>query len=93
MAIYGCDEEFELQNDNDDRLYCSNNEWIGKRPVCLPSKNFDRKLDYDFAFALKIARISIILVKCVIPNRKRFALSADVEIFHGNVIFKQLLFC
>lgn len=43
VAIYACDEDFELLNANVDRLYCSNREWIGDHPACVPSQSVDCK--------------------------------------------------
>lgn len=36
MAFYECDEDFELGNLEQDRLYCSREKWVGDTPKCMP---------------------------------------------------------
>jgi hypothetical protein len=36
VAFYECDEDFELENLERDRLYCSKESWIGNVPKCMP---------------------------------------------------------
>lgn len=35
MAVYTCDEDYELENEDNDRLYCSKRKWIGTHPNCM----------------------------------------------------------
>lgn len=35
MAVYTCDEDYELENEDNDRLYCSKRKWIGIYPNCM----------------------------------------------------------
>lgn len=35
MAFYECNEDFELENLEQDRLYCSHEQWIGNVPKCM----------------------------------------------------------
>lgn len=35
MAVYTCDEDYELENEDNDRLYCSKRKWIGIHPNCM----------------------------------------------------------
>jgi hypothetical protein len=41
VAFYECDDNFELEDSNYDRLYCSNETWVGEYPVCLSTRNGD----------------------------------------------------
>lgn len=34
VAMYECHENHELENPDVDRLYCSNQNWIGEKPRC-----------------------------------------------------------
>lgn len=34
VAFYECNEDFELENLEQDRLYCSHEQWIGNVPKC-----------------------------------------------------------
>lgn len=36
MAFYECDEDYELENLEHDRLYCSKEKWVGDAPQCMP---------------------------------------------------------
>lgn len=35
VAFYECDDEFELENSLQDRLYCSREQWVGDEPKCM----------------------------------------------------------
>ncbi|XP_031619503.1 fibrillin-2 isoform X4 [Contarinia nasturtii] len=35
VAIYGCDEDYYLENPQSNRLYCSQGIWVGNYPVCV----------------------------------------------------------
>lgn len=35
VAVYTCNEDYELENEDNDRLYCSKREWIGTHPNCM----------------------------------------------------------
>ena len=35
MAFYECDEDYELENLEQDRLYCSRERWVGETPKCM----------------------------------------------------------
>lgn len=35
MAFYECDEDYELENLEQDRLYCSRERWVGDTPKCM----------------------------------------------------------
>lgn len=34
VALYECSENYELENPDIDRMYCSKHNWIGERPHC-----------------------------------------------------------
>lgn len=34
VAFYECDEDYELENLEQDRLYCSRERWVGTTPKC-----------------------------------------------------------
>ncbi|XP_058122985.1 uncharacterized protein LOC131293979 [Anopheles ziemanni] len=38
VAYYECDDYYELQPPELDRLYCSSKRWIGKRPECVSTR-------------------------------------------------------
>lgn len=35
MALYECADGFGLEDLEQDRLYCSDNQWVGNHPVCV----------------------------------------------------------
>ena len=35
VAFYECDEDYELENVEQDRLYCSSERWVGSTPRCV----------------------------------------------------------
>jgi hypothetical protein len=39
VAVYKCQEGFSLQDPSVDRLYCSEDKWVGEEPVCTASSN------------------------------------------------------
>uniref|UniRef100_A0A182LZQ9 Sushi domain-containing protein n=1 Tax=Anopheles culicifacies TaxID=139723 RepID=A0A182LZQ9_9DIPT len=39
VAYYECDDYYELQIPEHDRLYCSRKKWIGKRPDCISTRS------------------------------------------------------
>ena len=36
VAFYECTEDYELENLEQDRLYCSKEKWVGDTPKCMP---------------------------------------------------------
>lgn len=36
VAFYECYEDYELENLENDRLYCSKEKWVGNEPRCMP---------------------------------------------------------
>lgn len=47
VAFYECEDDFDLEELDNDHLYCSKNRWIGVRPRCLPIGDGDKQEDYD----------------------------------------------
>lgn len=41
VAFFECDEDFELESVEHDRLYCSKEKWVGDTPKCQPVKEED----------------------------------------------------
>uniref|UniRef100_A0A182NIS0 Sushi domain-containing protein n=1 Tax=Anopheles dirus TaxID=7168 RepID=A0A182NIS0_9DIPT len=39
VAHYECDDYYELQPPEHDRLYCSGRKWVGKRPECISTRS------------------------------------------------------
>lgn len=35
VAFYECDEDYELENLEQDRLFCSQESWVGDMPRCM----------------------------------------------------------
>ena len=35
VAFYECDEDYELENLEHDRLFCSKESWVGDTPKCM----------------------------------------------------------
>jgi hypothetical protein len=35
VAFYECDDDYELENLEQDRLYCSRERWVGDAPKCM----------------------------------------------------------
>lgn len=35
MAYYQCNDDYDLESLDNDRLYCSKETWIGDRPNCV----------------------------------------------------------
>lgn len=46
VAFYECEEDFELENSEQDRLYCSKEKWVGNTPKCQPVKE-EEGIDED----------------------------------------------
>lgn len=41
VAFYECNEDFELENLEQDRLYCSREAWVGDAPKCMAINDED----------------------------------------------------
>lgn len=41
VAFYECNEDFELENLEQDRLYCSREAWVGDAPKCMAINDDD----------------------------------------------------
>jgi hypothetical protein len=39
VAVYKCQEGFQLQDPSVDRLYCTEDEWVGEEPACISASN------------------------------------------------------
>lgn len=48
VAFYECDEEYELDSPDTDRLYCSKETWIGNRPNCISITNDDNDENEEY---------------------------------------------
>ena len=35
VAFYECDDDYELDNTRPDRVYCSDEQWVGDEPKCM----------------------------------------------------------
>lgn len=49
VAFYECEDGFQLESDDTDRLYCSMDAWIGERPRCVGDGATDDYNDEDDA--------------------------------------------
>lgn len=38
VAFYECDDYYELQPAETDRLFCSGKKWVGTRPTCVSTR-------------------------------------------------------
>lgn len=48
VAFYQCSEDYELDSTENDRLYCSKQQWIGNRPNCIYlNEDYDGNDDDD----------------------------------------------
>lgn len=47
MAFYECEDDFDLESLEHDRLYCSKDAWIGVRPRCIRIGGPNGQDDYD----------------------------------------------
>lgn len=45
VAFYECDEDYELENLEQDRLYCSREKWVGSTPQCMAVNDEDENGD------------------------------------------------
>jgi hypothetical protein len=48
VAVYKCQEGFSLQDPSVDRLYCSEDKWVGEEPVCTATSNDNLLLSPTF---------------------------------------------
>jgi hypothetical protein len=65
VAVYKCQEGFSLQDPSADRLYCSEDEWVGEQPVCTATSNDSLPLFYDI---LVLFSSSYLFFKCYFSN-------------------------
>ena len=49
VAFYECDEGFEFENLEINRLFCSKENWVGENPICI-SINGDEDEDEEGNF-------------------------------------------
>lgn len=49
VAFYECDEDYELENLEQDRLYCSREAWVGNAPKCMAVNDEDEDEDEEGA--------------------------------------------
>ena len=47
VAFYECDDDFQIENPESDRLYCSKKQWIGEHPVCFSTGSDDEDEDEE----------------------------------------------
>ena len=47
VAFYECNEDFELENLEQDRLYCSREAWVGNTPKCIAVNDEDNDEDEE----------------------------------------------
>jgi hypothetical protein len=47
VAVYKCREGFSLQDPSVDRLYCSDDKWVGEEPVCTATSNDSLHFFFD----------------------------------------------
>lgn len=47
VAFYECDDYYELQPPDTDRLFCSGKQWIGKKPSCVSTRGEDEEDEED----------------------------------------------
>ncbi|XP_062710515.1 uncharacterized protein LOC109404745 isoform X2 [Aedes albopictus] len=47
VAFYECDDYYELQPPDTDRLFCSGKQWIGKTPSCVSTRGEDEEDEED----------------------------------------------
>lgn len=47
VAFYECNEDYELENLEQDRLYCSRESWVGDTPKCMAINDEDEDGDGD----------------------------------------------
>lgn len=47
VAFYECEDDFDLESLEHDRLYCSKDAWIGVRPRCIRIGGPNGQDDYD----------------------------------------------
>lgn len=47
VAFYECEDDYDLESIENDRLYCSKDAWIGVRPRCVRIAGTNGHDDYD----------------------------------------------
>lgn len=47
VAFYECNEDYELENLEQDRLYCSKEQWVGDTPKCMAINEEEENGDDD----------------------------------------------
>ncbi|CRK94788.1 CLUMA_CG008282, isoform A [Clunio marinus] len=45
VAYYECDDGYELEDSEHDRLYCSRESWVGNTPVCIPQSDIETEYE------------------------------------------------
>lgn len=50
VAFYDCEEDFELEDPDQDRLYCSKQKWVGDHPNCLSLTTDNEEGKYIYFF-------------------------------------------
>lgn len=51
VAIYACEQNYDLENPSVYQIYCSNENWIGTRPVCVSKGGSEGMFYYIAPFA------------------------------------------
>lgn len=51
-VFYECEEEYELESPEKDRLHCSKENWVGEHPVCVLIPNDDEDEGGKFSFSI-----------------------------------------
>lgn len=80
VAFYECDEDFELENLEHDRLYCSHERWIGNFPNCMPleeeseeeedeGENWNwQAINFFIVFQWTFSFIFFVILFCLLKN-------------------------
>ena len=55
VAVYKCQEGFTLQDSAVDRLYCSEDKWVGEQPACVATSINRLHLTSIFCFTLCVS--------------------------------------
>ena len=59
MALYECADGFGLEDLEKDRLYCSQNQWVGSHPVCVSvEEETDEEGKFNYKSIYKTISIS-----------------------------------
>jgi hypothetical protein len=72
VAFYECDEDYELENLEHDRLYCSKEKWVGNTPKCMQINDDGEDEDGD---ENSEGRKLEIYMKNILINRNAFDIS------------------